>query len=500
MEDMLDQDVSPSNDGIMRDIWDAPELHNIMGADGKPFIHRDGSEGRYVFSFCMDGFNPFHLKQAGKKASVVRMYMICLNLPPEERYKLENMFLVGIIPGPHEPKKEEINHLLSPLVDDLLDSYRHGVWYSRMYNYKHGRYARSILALMVCDTPASRQVTGRTSTTSTHFCPYCTLPHCEIKNLDQATWHLHTDVGHRSHAIEWLKAAAEAERDSLFAHHGVHHSELLRLPYWSPIKHTAIDSMHLFFLILFKRHCTDIWGMDSDIDDGDGTTADPVSPALLSSVDVQRAFIALRGEPLEILGTFNAQTLKVLANSRGINMKGVKQSVLLERLTEYVSDYRTRHSSCSFRETQRQTMGWFDADDKPKNTPNDKELIDMVTATTPSVGSSFTVMDFNTAVALFETADDLDILRNFSRTLLVKLCIQFLNNSTKQSLNTKTKGALINKLKDAVHHISEFFGLFKLLMRCSRIEEGSRDHQRQWAVETRTQRSNPFRTHKKSHF
>ena len=339
MEDMLDRDVSPNKDGTMRDIWDAPGLHNLVGADGKPFIRRDGSEGRYVFSFCMDGFNPFQLKQAGKKASIVAMYMICLNLPPEERYKLENMFLVGIIPGPHEPKKEEINHLLSPLVDDLIDSYLHGVWYCRTQNYKGGRYARCVLVPVVCDTPAARQVTGRTSATSTHFCPYCSLPHHEINNMDKNTWNRRTDVDHRSRAIEWLEAPTETERDTLYSRHGVRHSELLRLPYWSPIKHTMIDSMHLFFLILFKRHCTDIWGMDSEINDGDGTTADPVLPALLSSVDVQRAFIALRCEPFERLGAFKAQTLKVLVTSRGINVKGIKKSMLLATLREYVSDY-----------------------------------------------------------------------------------------------------------------------------------------------------------------
>ena len=345
MEDMLDRDVSPNKHGIMRDIWDAPELHNIMGADGKPFIRQDGSEGRYVFSFCMDGFNPFQLKQAGKKASVVAMYMICLNLPPEERYKLENMFLVGIIPGPHEPKKEEINHLLSPLIDDLIDSYQHGIRYSRTQNYKSGRSTRCVLVPVVCDTPAARQVTGCTSATSTHFCPYCTLPRNEINNIDQDTWRLHTDVDHRSRAMEWLEAATETERDTLFTRHGVRHSELLRLPYWSPVKHTMIDSMHLFFLILFKRHCTDIWGMDSEIDDGDGTVADPVLPALLSSVDVQKAFIALRREPFERLDTFKAQTLKVLVNSRGISVKGTKRSVLLAILREYVSDYRICNSS-----------------------------------------------------------------------------------------------------------------------------------------------------------
>lgn len=343
MEDMLDRDVTPSQDGIMRDIWDAPELHNLVGSDGKPFIRRDGSEGRYVFSFCMDGFNPFHLKQAGKKASVVAMYMICLNLPPEERYKLENMFLVGIIPGPHEPKKEEINHLLSPLVDDLLDSYHHGVWYSRTQNYKYGRYARSALVLVVCDTPASRQVTGRIAATSTHFCPYCNLSNSEMTNTDPMTWHLRTDVDHRTWATEWLNASTEGARDALFTCHGVRYSELLRLPYWSPIRHTVVDSMHLFFLILFKRHCSDIWGMDSNINDGDGTVADPVSSALLSSVEVQNAFVALRREPLGNVGNFKTQTLNVLANARGLYVKGnASKSTILTILSGHVSNNGTQ--------------------------------------------------------------------------------------------------------------------------------------------------------------
>ena len=146
--------------------------------------------------------------------------------------------------------------------------------------------------------------------------------------------------------MEWLQAATETERDKLLANHGVRYSELLRLPYWSPIGHTVVDSMHLFFLILFKRHCGDIWGMDSEIDDGDGTTADPVSPALLSSVDVQKAFIALRQEPLSSLGNFKAQTLKVLVNSRGINVKGNKKSTLLAILSEHVSVYRAFLSPC----------------------------------------------------------------------------------------------------------------------------------------------------------
>lgn len=340
MEDLLDRDVSPRKDGIMRDIWDGPELHDLLGADGKTFIRRDGSEGRYIFSFCMDGFNPFQLKQAGKKASVVAMYMICLNLPPEERYKIENMFLIGIIPGPHEPKKEEINHLLSPLVDDLLDSYYYGIWYSRTQNYRLGRYARSALVPIVCDTPASRQVTGRTSATSSRFCPYCPLLFSEIKNLEPKKWDLHDDEDHRAHAMTWLRAETQDEREKIFKLHGVRYSELLRLPYWSPIRHTVVDSMHSFFLILFKRHCSEIWGMDSNIQDGDGTTTDPVQPALLLSADVQKAYVALRCEPLGNLANFNAQTLKLLVKFLGKGVKGTTKSVFLGILSDYVSNYR----------------------------------------------------------------------------------------------------------------------------------------------------------------
>jgi Transposase family tnp2 len=348
MEDLLDRNVSPQKDGVMRDIWDGPELHQLLGADGKTFIHHDlsdSSEGRYVFSFCMDGFNPFQLKQAGKKASVVAMYMICLNLPPDERYKIENMFLIGIIPGPHEPRMEEINHFLSPLVDDLLDSYYHGTWYSRTRNYSHGRYARSVLVPIICDTPASRQVTGRTSATSTRFCPYCPLLSSEINNLDPSSWGLYNDDDHRAHAMMWLQAETLDEREKIFKSHGVRYSELLRLPYWSPIRHTVVDSMHTFFLILFKRHCSEIWGMDAKFQDGDGTTTDPVQPALLLSAELQKAYIALRCEPLEDLANFSAQTLKLLVKFLGKRVKGTTKLVFINILSNYVSSVLLRQRS-----------------------------------------------------------------------------------------------------------------------------------------------------------
>ncbi|KAH8976647.1 hypothetical protein EDB86DRAFT_3095162 [Lactarius hatsudake] len=46
MEDMMDRDTSPLSGGVMEDIWDAPGLYEIPGADGHPFIcKRADNEG-----------------------------------------------------------------------------------------------------------------------------------------------------------------------------------------------------------------------------------------------------------------------------------------------------------------------------------------------------------------------------------------------------------------------------------------------------------------------
>ena len=46
------------------------------------------------------------------------MLLINLNLPPDQRYKVDNMLSSMIIPGPKKPK--DINSFLRPLVDELI--------------------------------------------------------------------------------------------------------------------------------------------------------------------------------------------------------------------------------------------------------------------------------------------------------------------------------------------------------------------------------------------
>jgi hypothetical protein len=339
MEDMMDHQFSQSSDGTMGDIWDAPGLYGIPGPDGKPFIQktREDNEGRYVFSFNMDGFNPFQLKQAGRSASVMGLYMVCLNLPPEERFKSENMFLAGIIPGPKEPSMQEINHFLKPLVDDLLDSYVNGVHYMRTWKHPSGRNTKSALALLICDLPAGRQALGFTGSQSANFCSYCKLPFTDIKNLDVKSWEPRSSEEHRKLAFEWRDTPSDRRRAEITSKHGVRYSEFLRLPYLDPIRVLPIDTMHGFFLRILPRHCQEIWGMDSKMGDGDGLTSDPIPVEIRSSPYFEQAFFALRTGSLAELRSFPTKILRYLAADQSIAAKVKTHEQLLAIFTRYVS-------------------------------------------------------------------------------------------------------------------------------------------------------------------
>ena len=62
----------------------------------------------------------------GAKTSVGLISLVCLNLPEEIRYKPENMYVGGIIPGPNQPSLTELNSYMEPLIDQLASSWHHG--------------------------------------------------------------------------------------------------------------------------------------------------------------------------------------------------------------------------------------------------------------------------------------------------------------------------------------------------------------------------------------
>jgi len=172
----------------MEDIWDAGHLCKILLKKGERFLPGPANETRLAFSFSVDSFNPFHMKEAKQTVSSTAIWLVLLNLPPHLRYRPENTFLAGIIPGPRKPSLSDINHSLKLLVDVLLEFFEPGVLYSRTARHKQGCRVRAILVPVVSDMLAARQAGGFASPMATYFCTRCNLKVQDIENLDKHSW------------------------------------------------------------------------------------------------------------------------------------------------------------------------------------------------------------------------------------------------------------------------------------------------------------------------
>jgi hypothetical protein len=266
---------------VLHDIWDGTMVRNFKDADGQPFFLYHGPELRLLFAFFYDNFNPYHNRQAGKKYSVGVMFLVCLNLCSDERFKRQNMFLIGILPGPKQPSLTQINHFLKPLVDQLGTFYSSGYFLSATRLQPRGRIVRGALIPVVADLHAARQAVGFGSHASKHFCTFCGLLIQDIENTDPTNWPpLRTCVIHRQQAEAWRDAPSEATRMALFHQSGVRWSEFLRLDYFDPSSFLVFDTMHGWFLNAFENHIRTIFGISLDKASGDGlfVSARPAGP------------------------------------------------------------------------------------------------------------------------------------------------------------------------------------------------------------------------------
>lgn len=263
MEEAMDRGTTISNDLQMWDIKDGTAIGEILGSDGKPFI--DGlkrTDLRLAWSLSVDWFNPYGNKTSGKKKSIGSIAMGLLNLPPSLRYKAENMYLVGVIPGPREPALDEINHFLRPVVDFFLPSWKDGTWFTKTVKHATGRLSRSVIAVAVNDLPVARKLAGRAGPTAKQMCGLCWLMKSDIGDFDCEKWTRRTLEEHRTAAEEWKNAETKAIHDKIFKQHGVRWSELLRLPYWDPTRFIVIDGMHNLFLGLVQYHFRELIVID----------------------------------------------------------------------------------------------------------------------------------------------------------------------------------------------------------------------------------------------
>lgn len=371
LEDMLDKNVldTGAKPGELRDIWNGEILREFQGADKQHFlktkVHR---EGRFVFALNMDAFNPFQNLVGSTTNASTAMYMVCLNLPPDIRHRVENVFLVGIIPSSKEPSLTQINHFLKPLVDELLLFWNWGVYYSRTFKHAKGRLIRCALVPVVCDTPAARQLMAFGSHSSTHFCPYCGLTLNDIDNLDTDTWPPGIETREQFLALaEQWRDTSSSERKKLFDQHGVRYTELLRLPYWDPVKFIVIDSMHALLLGNLQTHCRQLWGMDIRINDKDTEQKPKRKDAQPTRDEIEDAWELLRRGTEKDIGKLKVKILRALCEGAGLRY-GAKKNALLTSLIQLVSLF----SGCVdvkaiTNDLQRKDQGWVNEKGESKD-------------------------------------------------------------------------------------------------------------------------------------
>lgn len=315
------------------DILESPAIESFVWPDGKAWYDCADDEYRLFFTISGDGFNAFSNKEAKQTASSTGIYLFCNNLPLDERQKPENVYLVGVIPGPDKPSTSQINHFTSLVVNDLRKFWETGVQYTQTHCCPKGVLIRCAGAPVVCDALGARQMCGYASVTSQFFCTYCWLPLSHLENFTKSSWPMRTLEEHRFWAEEWRDARDEASRLRIFEAHGIRWTPFLTLPYFDPIKFTVVDTMHNFFLGLLQRHCRAIWGMDISLEDGDGTEKPrKTAPSPPSEERMKEARRALEFNDQAKLGSIRKHVLWFLCLELDLRRGGKKRDLIRELL------------------------------------------------------------------------------------------------------------------------------------------------------------------------
>ena len=153
----------PTLPGVFLDIYDGKVWKDCYNVKGKPFLQDP-------YNLCLklnvDWIQPYERSQYSMRI----IYMVFENLPRGERFKAENLIVVGCILGP-KGRKGNINSFLKPLVDELLELWN-GVHLKTdsLFGYTS---VRCLLSCISSDLPATRNVCGFAGHSGQMECSKC---------------------------------------------------------------------------------------------------------------------------------------------------------------------------------------------------------------------------------------------------------------------------------------------------------------------------------------
>lgn len=240
----------------MKDIYDGQMWKDCSNINGRPFLSQPNN---LALTMNVDWFRPFKHSQY----SIGVVYVAVLNLPREIRYLPANIIITGIIPGPNEPSKTEMNPILEPIVKDLLTLWD-GVHITIPTLHLPVRI-RAMLLCITCDIPACRKVCGFIGHNGHLACSKCKcfFPGTVIEGFDYsgyvtAAWQPRDHARHCVNATATKVAPTQTAREELVSQYGLRYSVLLKLPYLNIVRQHVIDPMHSLFLGVAK-HAVSVW-------------------------------------------------------------------------------------------------------------------------------------------------------------------------------------------------------------------------------------------------
>lgn len=230
--------------GFLTDIYDGNVWKEFQSSEKNSFLtHRNN----YGLMLNLDWFQPFkHVKY-----SVGVLYAVILNLPRDERFKLKNVLLIGVIPDlKHEPS---VNSFITPLVNELKVAWSQGFQLASSKSSYLKKNFKVALMCVGCDIPATRKLCGFLGHSATLGCSKCfkkfpgSVGNKDYSGFDVENWPVRTLDDYNLSMKAVKKARTQTEKERLEASHGVKYSVLSELDYFNPIRMSIVDPMHNLF-------------------------------------------------------------------------------------------------------------------------------------------------------------------------------------------------------------------------------------------------------------
>lgn len=242
---------------LLSDVIHGTVLRGFKGPDGSRFMSHQRNLAPMM---NVDWFQPF--KHSPYSIGVI--YLSSMNLPRGERFKRENIIVVGIIPGPGEPWR--LNPYLVPLVSELKELWEDGI---RVCHSKSPTVPEKFFAavlLVACDVTAARNLCGLLGRAARMGCSKCKKEFISGEHFGSKmnfggfeNCLRCTTIGHRCEAQEILAEDRYQGREDKQAKYGTRYCQFIQLEYFDCIRFTIVDPLHNLFLGTAKHLMKNVW-------------------------------------------------------------------------------------------------------------------------------------------------------------------------------------------------------------------------------------------------